>query len=816
MGTNNPEERILILAPIGQDAAAMRALLTAHGYGAKICAGAGEACQELTTGAGALLVTEEALELPQMPDVLHLLKMQPPWAELPMIVLTHGGESRLTRLLNLAAQAAGSITSLERPIGEATLLRSVEVALRSRRRQYQVRDLLDHQQVVHRELSESEEKYRTLFESIDQGFCTIEVLFDEQGPVDYRFLSINPGFERHTGIWDAVGRRMREIVPLHEEHWFQIYGTIAMTGEPMRFEQKAAQLHRHYDVFAWRIGAPAERKVAVLFNDITERKRTEAALRESEERLRLAMAAAQMGAWDLDLQGGTMVWDVRQCEIFGSAVSTEAQTMEQFYNLVHPEDVERVKQAVASTEVTGQFSEEFRIVRADGAVRWIAGHGKTVLDLAGRAVRLVGVNYDITERRAAQANLEQFAEELERQVSERTHELVSSQDQLRALATELNLAEQRERKRIAGELHDHLAQMLVLVRLKLGQAKQGPVYRSLEMIKQAEEAVNESLTYTRNLVAELSPPVLHEFGLFAALRWLGEQMQRYQLQVEVRTGPAEHVRLPEDQAVLVFQSVRELLINAAKHAISKHARVLAEERTGCLRIVVDDQGVGFDLLAMATQQPSPMSSKFGLFSIRERMNALGGRFELQSSQGEGTRATLILPLSRGSQPAPREPAVNVPLSEPPARHMQMSRPRHGPCRVLIADDHAMVRQGLRSVLEGFPDIEVIGEASNGHEAVDLSTQLDPAVIVMDINMPFMNGIEATARIKTRHPDVVVIGMSVNASVDNHDAMRTAGASLLLTKEAAVEQLYGAIQAAVTEAGRPCVDPLNGGSPRSRR
>jgi signal transduction histidine kinase len=105
---------------------------------------------------------------------------------------------------------------------------------------------------------------------------------------------------------------------------------------------------------------------------------------------------------------------------------------------------------------------------------------------------------------------------------------------------------------------------------------------------------------TRNLVAELSPPVLHEFGLLAALRWLAEQMQPYSLHVTVRID-TEDVRLPEDQAVLLFQSVRELLINAVKHAVAKQAFVLVEARENCLRILVEDQGVGFDLLAMATQ-----------------------------------------------------------------------------------------------------------------------------------------------------------------------------------------------------------------------
>ncbi|MEY2458128.1 MAG: hypothetical protein QOK06_3303, partial [Acidimicrobiaceae bacterium] len=122
-------------------------------------------------------------------------------------------------------------------------------------------------------LLKSEEKYRTLFDSIDEGFCTIEVLFDgKDKPVDYRFLEINPSFEKQTGIKDARGRTMREIAPQHEDNWFEIYGKIALTGEPARFENEAAQLHRWYDVYAFRVGPSQERKVAILFKDITKRK----------------------------------------------------------------------------------------------------------------------------------------------------------------------------------------------------------------------------------------------------------------------------------------------------------------------------------------------------------------------------------------------------------------------------------------------------------------------------------------------------------------------------------------------------------------
>ncbi len=137
------------------------------------------------------------------------------------------------------------------------------------------------------EFRESEQNYRMLFESIDEGFCTIEVLFDQnEKPVDYRFLQISPSFERQTGIKNAAGRRMREIAPQHEEHWFDIYGRIALTGEPMRFENEAKQLGRWYNVYAFRIEDPKRRRIGVLFKDITERKRAEAEARESERRYR--------------------------------------------------------------------------------------------------------------------------------------------------------------------------------------------------------------------------------------------------------------------------------------------------------------------------------------------------------------------------------------------------------------------------------------------------------------------------------------------------------------------------------------------------
>ena len=125
-------------------------------------------------------------------------------------------------------------------------------------------------------LSRSEAKYRSLFDSIDEGFCTIEVLFDDSAkPLDYRFLEINSAFERQTGIAGAAGRRMREIAPEHEAFWFNVFGQVARNGEPQRFEHEAAALGRHFDVYAFPIGSPEQQRVAVLFKDISARKRAE-------------------------------------------------------------------------------------------------------------------------------------------------------------------------------------------------------------------------------------------------------------------------------------------------------------------------------------------------------------------------------------------------------------------------------------------------------------------------------------------------------------------------------------------------------------
>lgn len=142
-------------------------------------------------------------------------------------------------------------------------------------------------------LRQSEERYRTLFESIDEGFCVIEMIFDENNKAyDYRFLEINPAFEKQTGLQDAEGKTMRQLVPNMEAHWYEIYGQIVLTGVAQRFENGSEAMNRWYDVYAFRIGEPKSRKVAVLFQDISVRKRLE----QEKEKLLVEAEASRVAA----------------------------------------------------------------------------------------------------------------------------------------------------------------------------------------------------------------------------------------------------------------------------------------------------------------------------------------------------------------------------------------------------------------------------------------------------------------------------------------------------------------------------------------
>jgi len=231
-----------------------------------------------------------------------------------------------------------------------------------------------------------------------------------------------------------------------------------------------------------------------------------------------------------------------------------------------------------------------------------------------------------------------FARKLEQQVRERT-------TQLSALTMEVTLAEERERQMLAQDLHDDLGQVLAIAKLKLTalEAPSGGDWDDqLRQIKEVEAMIDQANRSVRSLSLQLSPPVLHQLGLVAALEWLAEEIQRsYGLSVLVRDD-AQDKPLDQISSYMLFRAVRELLINVAKHAGVKHAEVSIEVVDGCLILSVSDSGAGFD----ATKQVVPSAGGgYGLFSVRERISHIGGEVQIDSIPGDGTVVVLILPLA---------------------------------------------------------------------------------------------------------------------------------------------------------------------------
>lgn len=399
------------------------------------------------------------------------------------------------------------------------------------------------------------------------------------------------------------------------------------------------------------------------------------------------------------------------------------------------------------------------------------------------------------EYRRLNADLDERSQRLaenEQRYRERTRRLVSHQEQMRAMASDLILTEQRERRRLAAELHDVLAQLLVAskMKLKLVDRADAPAAGSAP-VEQIKGLIDEALKYTRSLIADLSPTILYEAGLQPALQWLGEQMRQRGLNVIIDQR-GETVELGEDQAIMVFQIVKELLSNVEEHAEADSATVTLDyARPEQLTITVCDRGRGFNA---AVEQSHADGSKLGLFSVRERVAALAGSFELRSSRSTGTTAMVCVPLRPG--PTEVQPPVGTPLM-PPKIVEQVGASTAG-IRVLLVDDHKMVREGFRSLIETDSQIEVAGEAANGEEAVEMARSLRPDVILMDINMPRMNGIEATRRIKSEMPDVAIIGLSVHDDSGLTASMIEAGATCYLTKGEQSEDLARAIHQAFAQ------------------
>jgi PAS domain S-box-containing protein len=405
-----------------------------------------------------------------------------------------------------------------------------------------------------------------------------------------------------------------------------------------------------------------------------------------------------------------------------------------------------------------------------------------LLDDTGEVEFLVLALEDVTDRVQS-----------EQQLRAANEQLVDRAQQLGRLAEKLNFTEQHERQRLAQILHDGLQQILVAAKYQVALAARSQnMQRELEQVM---ELIDGAIGTSRSLTAELSPPILLKQDLLSGLEWLARWMrEKHQLDVSL----IAHEKVPpleEGLLLLLFQAVRELLFNVVKHAGVRAASVTVNRPDGEILVTIEDKGSGFDPSEVRTD--GDISGGMGLFGIAERLSYVGGRMEIDSAPGQGSRFKIIVPLSEVTAKRNRRSAVGYPQVSVAISPESESKPtRDGRIRILLVDDHMVMRQGLSGLLRSEVDFEIAGEASDGESAIRLAREILPDVVLMDINMPGMDGIEATRIIHEEFPEIRIIGLSMFHEGEQRAAMREAGAVDYLTKTGPSEALFEAIRASV--------------------
>lgn len=696
-------------------------------------------------------------------------------------------------------------------------------------------------------LAESERRYRHLFEASPDAVAVL---------VDGQFVDLNPAAVRLWGATSAqelVGRPLLDLV--HSGNWPDLVHASPQVQAEKPLPVAQTRIVRldgellDVEVSANVIRYDGRRAVQLIVRDMTNRRKLLESLsrtrRQLERRVRERTARLTQTIHSLRTEAARRIaaeqslhQRSRLLEAFFRHSSTPLAFLDRHFNFI------RVNEAYAracqrdTADFPGHNHFEFfpdaenqaifeQVVRTK---RTYETYGKPfvfpdhpewgttywnwrltpLLDDAGEVESLVFDLEDVTERTQSEQRLQALNQMLRRRTQ-----------QLRSLASDLTLAEQRERQRLARLLHDHLQQLLVGAKFRVSSLHKVQDPLVVQLAQEIDDLLTQSIAASRSLTAELSPPILHEAGLIAALQWLCAW---------TRDNHGLHVRCALDQRaepqsldirLLLFQSVRELLLNVIKHSGVKTARLDVAAVDNQVQVVVSDDGQGFDL---STVESDRGSRGFGLFSIQERLDLIGGRFTIESAPGRGSRFTLLAPRARvGPLLQDRQaPPLALPRAvvgeaadEPSAAvDAQLEPERSAPARirVLLVDDHAVTRQGLRRLLKHEPSIRVVGEAGDGLEAIAMVRRLQPDVVIMDVSMPGMSGIEATRLIRREFPAIRVIGLSMFAQEERGQEMRQAGAWAYFTKSGPPHELIDAICRCGTSPPPP--EPLGPPPPRN--
>ena len=356
-----------------------------------------------------------------------------------------------------------------------------------------------------------------------------------------------------------------------------------------------------------------------------------------------------------------------------------------------------------------------------------------------------------------------------------------------------------ERNRLAREIHDTVAQSLAGVLMQVETAEtylnSGDYATVGAMLASARTQSRKALEDTRRAVQGLAPPSLEQLSLSDTLV---DEARLFAAEMGVdapfiMTG--EEQPLTAEQRLALLRIAQEALNNARKHSHAQRVRIGLQYTGDSVVLLIDDDGAGFD----AGARPAPGSSGgYGLFGMEERARLLGGEVQIDSTPGWGTRIRAALPYRPMREPLElRAPAAPAPSysSLPPARS-EPGRAEYGhggrALRVLIADDHAIVRQGLRDILEAQGSVVVVGEAENGAQAADRARELRPDVVLMDLQMPEVDGLEGLRRLQADSPDLPVIVLTTFETEGSVGQALNAGARGYLLKDTAPADLVAAI------------------------
>jgi PAS domain S-box-containing protein len=394
--------------------------------------------------------------------------------------------------------------------------------------------------------------------------------------------------------------------------------------------------------------------VVVLNEDITERIAAEQAMRRSEARYRSYIEVTGQMGWTTNADG-EVVDDVPALRQYTGQSFDEMRGWG-WSKALHPYDHE-ITLAVwrKAVEEKQGYETEYRLRRHDGVYRYFLARGVPVLQDDGSVREWVGTCIDITERSQAQQALKISEEalrlaneELEQRVRERTTELIllledleKSRDDLRKLASELVLAEERERKKIAVALHDEVAQTLAAARMRIDLLRSKPGDDdSRRALDEAQQLLVQAIRETRSLMTDISNPVLYDMGLQVAVQSLTEEVKARNGVSFSNSFTGSLRKLDQDMEVMIFQVVKELVQNIVKHSGARKASIRIVEERDDIKVVVADDGLGFDVGSVGAVG---MDGGFGLFSIRERVKSYHGKIQIESEPGKGSEVTVMLP-----------------------------------------------------------------------------------------------------------------------------------------------------------------------------